>query len=44
MNFVMRDQKVSKFPLAFIVSDPKNHILAFEVGITACLQLGQMTQ
>ena len=29
MNFVMKNQKVSKFPLAFIVSDPKNHIIVF---------------
>lgn len=29
MNFVMRNQKVSKFPLAFIVPNPKSHIIAF---------------
>ena len=43
MNFVMQGQKVSKFPLGVIVPDPKNHIIAFEVGITACIELGKMT-
>ena len=42
MNFVMKNQKVGKFPVAFIVPEPKNHIIVFEVGITACLELGKM--